>query len=68
MDNKIFTILPSESNTSQIIQIKGQYFAEVKNNNINEFLLSLERSLIREVKTLKARLKSLEEQVKMYHD
>lgn len=68
MDKKIFNILPSESNTSKIIQIKGQYVAEVNNNKVNEFLLSMERSLSREVKTLKARLQSLENQINMYHD
>ena len=68
MDNKFFNILPTESNTSKIIQINGQYFAEVKDNNIHAFLWNLERSLSNEVRILKARLKLLDDQIKMYHD
>jgi len=68
MDNNFFNILPSDSNTSKIIRIKGQYFAEVKNNNVHEFLSKLELSLSHEVDILKERLQSLEEQIKEYQD
>jgi hypothetical protein len=68
MNNKIFEISTSDSKTSKIIQIRGEYFAEVNENNIVYYLSHLERKLATELILLKARLQFLDDQIKMYHD
>ena len=69
MENKLIQITQTANNSSsKIIQINGKYYAEVNNNQVEDFLAELALSLAAEVDNLKERLLLLEEQIKMYHE
>lgn len=54
--------------TSQIIEINGNYYAEIKHKQTDNFLAELALSLASEVDTLRDRLLLLEEQIRIYEN
>lgn len=69
MENNLIQVKAKANNkSSKIIQINGKYYAEVNNNQVEDFLTELALSLATEVDALKERLLLLEEQIKMYTD